>query len=152
RIVLCYVTPAHDASGNVLGAMAVLVDVTEREEAQRAARAALIDTEASFRGFFDTVAVGAVQVNAEGRITAVNDRYCEITGYSREELLTMTPLDLDPPEDRQADLERVLKSLADPSGMYHAEKRYLRKDGTYRWVHVAANVLRDSSGRPMQTA
>ncbi|MBN1240727.1 MAG: PAS domain S-box protein [Gammaproteobacteria bacterium] len=152
RTVLYHVEPMHDEQGTVRGANAVLVDVTEREETQRAARAALLDIEASFRGFFDSVAVGAVQVNSEGRIISANDRFCGITGYSREELLTMTPFDLDPPEDRWTDLERVKSALADPAGTYHAEKRYLRKDGTYVWVHVAANILRDASGRPVQTA
>ncbi|HEX7079443.1 MAG TPA: PAS domain S-box protein [Gammaproteobacteria bacterium] len=152
RIVLYYVTPVRGAGDVVNGATAVMVDVTEREEIQRAARAALQDSEANFRGFFDNVAVGAVQVNAEGRFVKVNDRYCEITGYSREELLTMSPFDLDHPDERDADVEIVLAALADPAGMYHKEKRYVRKDGTVRWVHVAANFLRDPLGRPVQTA
>lgn len=151
RAVLCYVTPAYDASACLVGATTVLVDVTDREEHRRAAQRALKDSEANFRSFFHSIAVGAVQVNAEGRFVRVNDRYCEITGYSRAELLTMTPFDLDHPEDRQEDVERVLSALADPAGMYHCEKRYLRKDGTIRWVHVAANILRDSSHRPIQT-
>ncbi len=152
RTVLFYVTPTFDAGGAPSGATTVLIDVTDREERQREAQRALRESEANFRGFFDSVAVGAVQVNAAGRIVRVNDRYCEITGYSRDELLNMSPFDLDHPDDREADAERVLKALADPASGYHAEKRYLRKDGTIRWVHVAANILRDELGRPMQTA
>jgi len=152
RIVLFYATPTFDACGAPTGVTTLLVDVTDREERQREAQRAMRESEANFRGFFDSVAVGAVQVNAAGRIVRVNDRYCEITGYSREELLEMSPFDLDHPDDRGADAERVLKALADPAAGYHAEKRYVRKDGTIRWVHVAANFLRDELGRPVQTA
>jgi PAS domain S-box-containing protein len=130
RTVLYYAAPVYDAAGAPSGAAVVLIDVTEREEAQRAARAALQDSEANLRGFFDSIAVGAVQVDADGRFVSVNDRYCEITGYSREELLTMGPFDLDHPDERAADVERVRAAVADPSGIYHAEKRYVRKDGT----------------------
>jgi PAS domain S-box-containing protein len=119
---------------------------------QYAVRAALQASEANFRGFFDSVAIGAVQVNNEGRFIRVNDRYCEITGYSREELLSMGPFDLDHPEDRAIDRERVMKFVTTPSSVYHAEKRYIRKDGSIAWVHVAANLLRDESGRPLHTA
>jgi len=152
RTVLCYATPSFDAYGTLLGATTVLIDVTDREERQREALRALRESEVNFRGFFDSVAVGALQVNAAGRIVGVNDRYCEITGYSREELLEMSPFDLDHPDDREEDAERVQKALSDPAGLYHAEKRYIRKDGTVRWVHVAANIIRDELQRPVQTA
>jgi two-component system CheB/CheR fusion protein len=130
----------------------VLIDVTARAEARYASENALRISEANFRAFFDSPAVGAVQANAEGRFIRVNDRYCEITGYSREELLSMGPFDLDHPDERGADIEAVKKALADPAGVYHAEKRYVRKDGSVGWVHVAANMLRDDAGRATQSA
>ena len=106
------------------------VDVTK----EKAARMALQASEANFGGFFDSVAVGAVQVDTDGRFMRVNDRYCEITGYSREELLTMGPLDLDPPEDRAVDEERVKRFVTGIEPFYLAEKRYVRKDGSVTWV------------------
>jgi PAS domain S-box-containing protein len=152
RTVLDYVAPVHDHTGRVTGVTVVLVDVTEREKMQHAARAALEQSEANLRGFFDSDAVGAAQADSEGRFVRVNDRYCEITGYSREELLTMGPFELDHPDDREADRERVQKAIADPRGVYHNEKRYLRKDGTPTWVHVAVKFLRDSKKQTVQSA
>jgi PAS domain S-box-containing protein len=152
RTALCYATPTFADSSAPTGAITVLIDVTDREERQRQAQHALRESEANFRGFFDSAAVGAVQVNAAGRIVRVNDRYCEITGYSREELLQMSPFDLGHPDDREADTRRVLQAVTHPTGSYHAEKRYVRKDGTTHWVHVAANILRDEMQRPVQTA
>jgi two-component system CheB/CheR fusion protein len=152
RIVLSYVTPVHDADGMLVAATGVLVDVTQQAEARNAATTALRASEANFRAFFDSKAIGVVQVGAGGLFASVNDRYCELTGYSRAELLTMRPFDLDHPDDREADQKHVRKVMENPSGVYQTDKRYVRKDGTIGWVHVAANMLRDEAGRPKQSA
>ena len=152
RTVLMYVTPVHAADGTLVAATAVLVDVTQHAEARNAAKAALHASDANFRALFDSRAIGVVQVDAGGLFVRVNDRYCELTGYSRAELLEMRPFDLDHPDDREADLEHVRRVVEDPSGVYQTDKRYVRKDGTIGWVHVAANMLRDGKGRPMQSA
>ena len=152
RTVLSYVTPVHDADGTLVAATAVLVDVTQHAETRSAAQAALRASEANFRAFFDSKAIGIVQVDPDGRFIRVNDRYCELTGYSRAELLEMRPFDLDPPDDREADREHVRRTIEDPSGVYQTDKRYVRKDGSIGWVHVAANMLRDEAGRPTQSA
>ena len=152
RTVLSYVTPVHDAGGKLIAATAVLVDITRQAAARDADRAALRTSEANFRAFFDSKAIGIVQVHADGRFISVNDRYCELTGYSRDELLKMRPFDLDHPDDRDADREHVRRIIEDPSGVYETDKRYVRKDGTIGWVHVAANMLRDRNGRPTQSA
>jgi two-component system CheB/CheR fusion protein len=152
RTALEYATPLHDATGALVAGIGVLVDVTEREQARRAADEALRNSEASLRAFFDSGAVGAVQVSGEGRFLTVNDRYCQLTGYSRAELLEMGPFDLDHPDDREADMARVRDVVTNPSGVYRVEKRYVRKDGTIGWVHVCANMLRDEHARVTRSA
>ena len=160
RNVLFYVSPLHDDAGILVGAATVLVDVTdqlqrrEREaNEEKAAKAALQASEANFRGFFESVGVGAVQVGKDGRFMRVNDRYCQITGYGREELLGgMGPLDLDHPDDRAVDQDRVARFISGVDAFYHAEKRYVRKDGSVAWVRVAANLLRSENSDSIHSA
>jgi len=92
----------------------------------------------AFRGFFENLAVGGVQISADGQFLQVNRRFCELTGYSRDELLEMHVGDLDHPDDRAVDEERWAAFLRDPEARYDVEKRYLRRDGSVIWVHVTA--------------
>lgn len=112
---------------------------SERDEALR-------ESEREFRAFFENAAVGAVLLGPDGHFLRVNDRYCEIAGYTREELLAgMTPLGLSHPEDRAQDQECMAAVMAGQA--VEMEKRVVRKDGTIAWLHVASNAVRDPAGR-----
>lgn len=109
-----------------------------------AREASLRESEADFRGYFENVAVGTAQVDPSGCFMRVNQRYCEIVGYSREELLAgMGPLDLDHPDDREADKVRFARFFEGLVPVYEAEKRYVRKDGHTVWVRVSARNVHD---------
>lgn len=152
RTVIEHVTPAHDAQGALVGAWALLVDITARARAARAIRSALAEAEANFSAFFDNKTTGMVLIGMDGKYLRVNDKYCEITGYSREELLQLGPLDIVHPDDLEQDLRLVIDALENPTRVYDADKRYVRKDGTVVWVHAASNLLRDETGRPLKSA
>ncbi len=106
------------------------------------------DSDEQFRGYFENMAVGALQLDAAGRYQLVNDRYCEMTGYRREELQQLRPDELSPPEERSREEARMREFLASNDGKHFTlEKRMLRKNGQIIWVHVSANVVRDEQGR-----
>ncbi len=123
-----------DEVSSALAAARALIDARET---------ALRESEADFRGYFEHVAVGTAQIDPNGRFRRVNERYCEITGYSREELLNgMGPIDLDHPDDRDADRERLASFFKGQTPVYEAEKRYVRKGGQTVWVRVTATHVR----------
>jgi PAS domain S-box-containing protein len=126
---------------------------TARQNAAQYEKAlALRDSEEQLRVFFDSPAVGAVEVTLGGRFSRMNDRFCQIAGHSREELLAMSPLNLSPPEDRELDGERLHQFLDGAVPLLDLERRYVRKDGSIAWVHETSGTIRDSSGRAMRTA
>ena len=108
--------------------------------------------EQRFRTAFQLASVGKAQLDTQtGRFIEVNEEFCRLTGYCREEILTLTPADLTHPDDRLADVEGFGRMLAGERDQYRVEKRYLRKNGTIIWVHVEAALIRDGQGRPYQT-
>ncbi|MDI3291479.1 PAS domain S-box protein [Polyangium sp. 15x6] len=140
--------PVRDEEGKQILAIVVTRDVTEFKRAEEALR----QSEAQYRAFFEMAIVGMGQLDpATGRILCVNDRYCDITGYSREELLSGSVRDLTHPDDRHEDWERYSRMIRGEVDEYCAEKRYIRKDGRIIWVHVAARLIRDAAGKPIRS-
>ena len=106
------------------------------------------ESEARFRGAFEQVAVGMSQLSLDGRFLRVNQQYSEITGYSREELLSMTDAGLTHPDDRAADRDHVEPILRGEKTTARWKKRYMRKDGETIWVAVTISPLRIAEKTP----
>ncbi|ODS32154.1 MAG: sensor histidine kinase protein [Candidatus Scalindua rubra] len=116
---------------------------------RRAAEEGLLESEAQFRSLFEQAAVGIVHVASNGQFLRVNKRFCEITGYTEQEILERTYQDITYPDDLYAQNEARKKILDGETSSYRIEKRYIRKDGTIIWGNLAAGVLiRKPSGEP----
>jgi PAS domain S-box-containing protein len=114
---------------------------------------ALRACERDFRSVFELAAVGAAQVDpVTGQFVRVNQRMCEITGYSEDELLEMTFFEITHPHDRMQEDEFHSLMGSDEPGPWQSEKRYVRRDGSIVWVLVTARFINDSEGRPVRTA
>lgn len=102
-------------------------------------------SEERYRSAFDHVTVGAAHASADGRFLKTNEKFCEITGYSGDDLLGLSIWDLVYPDDlRAADFERVRAVLADGSETFFAEKRCVKKDGSVVRLELSAT----SAGGP----
>jgi PAS domain S-box-containing protein len=108
----------------------------------------LQENEERFRATFEQAAVGIAHVAPDGRWMRVNQTFCDIVGYSREELLQKTFQDITHPDDLDADLEYVRKVLAAEIQTYHREKRYIRKDGSIVWIDMSVSIVHHASGEP----
>ena len=78
----------------------------------------------------------------------MNDRFCEILGYSRAELLGKTFLEITHPDHREACLHAIHELLSGEISSYSTEKRYLRKNGATVWVRVNVSLVRDQNHQP----
>ena len=103
----------------------------------------------AFRATFEQAAVGVAHLRPDGRFLMVNQKMCDIVGYTREELLGKTCQEITYPYDLTADLENVRKVLANEIKTYSMEKRYIRKDGSLIWVNITVSLVRDLQGSPV---
>lgn len=135
--------PRRDAQGRHIGFIGVAHDVTEAKTAELALR----EREAQLSAFINQTTAGFGQVDLEGRFTLVNDRFCEIAGWSREELLDMTMQQITHPDDLVRNQPLFARAVRDGTPYTH-EKRYIRKDGRIVWVNNSVAVIRRPSGEP----
>ncbi|MGZ3601141.1 MAG: ATP-binding protein [Ktedonobacterales bacterium] len=102
----------------------------------------LYASEDRFQAIFEQAAVGIAQVRLDGRWVQVNQRFCDIVGYTREELQALTFQDITYPGDLDADLARLRQLLDGEIATCSVEKRYIHKSGELVWVHLTVSLVR----------
>ncbi|MEP9357663.1 PAS domain S-box protein [Sphingomonas sp. KR3-1] len=135
--------PRRDAQGRHIGFIGVAHDVTEAKTAELALR----EREAQLSAFINQTTAGFAQVDIAGNFTLVNDRFCEIAGWSRDELMGMTMQAITHPDDLGRNLPLFEHAVRDGTPYTH-EKRYVRKDGGVVWVNNSVAVIRRADGEP----
>ena len=104
--------------------------------------------EEKFKSVFESANVGKSITQLTGEIN-VNKAFCEMLGYTQEELSNKKWQDITPVEDLpvvQNHLEPLLKGEKKSTRF---EKRYICKNGTYLWTDVSVSVLKDSRDKPL---
>ncbi len=130
----------YDSAGKPVKMIGMLQDITDRKQAQQK----LKDSEERFRATFEQAAVGIAHVDLNGRWLRVNQRLCEIVGYSSEELLELTFQDITHPNDLEKDLDYVRQMIAGEIETYSMEKRYIRKDKTIVWIELTVSLVSEN--------
>jgi len=103
----------------------------------------LKECENRFHAFFNLPSIGMAIISADMQWIKVNDSFCEMTGYPREELLKMTWADITPKEDLERELKEYHNQIhSKETASYMLEKRYIKKDGTNIDVAVSANSVK----------
>ena len=105
-------------------------------------------SEERFRATFEQAAVGIAHVGLGGEWLRVNQKLCDIVGYTREELLGRTFQDITHPEDLQDNLDLFVPLMTGEIPTFSMEKRYLRKDGPIVWINLTVSAACDGEGRP----
>ncbi len=130
--------PIRDAAGQIVGGVVVSRDVT----GQYRLKQQLQYSEHKLRSLVESNIFGVVVVDLDGRMYEFNDRYAQILGYSRDELLAQTFnwLHFVPPEDHEA-LGQAMATVLSTGAAPPYERGYLRKDGSRVPALVAATLL-----------
>jgi PAS domain S-box-containing protein len=137
--------PIRAAHGDVTHFVSVSVDITDWKAAEEALR----HSEARFRSMFENAPLGMTFTGTDQRFHAVNDAFCRMLGYSREELVGRSFTDITHPDDIEADREMVEALLSGERSETMREKRYVRKDGGVIWGRLTACIVRDRDGNPL---
>lgn len=135
--------PTFHPDGRRKGLVVVGRDVTERQRME----AELGASEARFRSIFELSPLGIALVSkSDHRFVHANPRYCELLGYSLEELRRLTVADVTHPDDWSKSQSLFAASSPEQRAVRTLRKRYLRKDGAVRWVNLTAALLPGQTG------
>src|SRR5262245_19545146 len=137
-------TVLRDPQGKPVRFIGTSTDITDLKRAEEALR----ESEERFRGTFENAAVGIAHRDATGRFLRVNEKFCDILGYTREEMLQKTVQDITHPEDLAASINALAALWQGQSPTLRLEKRYVRKDGSLVWGELFASLQRDAAGKP----
>ena len=111
----------------------LLRDITERKQAEKALR----ESERLFRTVYERSPVGIGLVESpSGRFLQVNPKLCEIAGRREEELLRLDVASITHPDDIEQTSEYMRLLAEEKVASYETDKRYLRPDGSVRWVKI----------------
>jgi len=130
--------PILDNQGQIVAAVVVFQDVSERKRVEQALR----ESESQLRGLFDANLIGIIIGDFQGNILEVNEAWLATLGYTREEVLSgeVNFLEITPPEFRHLD-EQAVAQMKQVGRHAPFEKEYIRKDGTRVPVLVGTAYL-----------
>ena len=111
----------------------------------------LQESDQLFRTTFEQDAIGmALRAVGprESRWLEVNQKFCKIFGYSRDELLQMTSIDLTYPKEQEDAVDFNRRLLSGEIKSYSREKRYVHKDGHVIWANIWLSAVYGPDGKP----
>ena len=124
-----------------------IFDLTERKRAEQALR----DSQQRLQATYERAPIGISEASPEGKYVGVNEEFCRILGYTKDEILRCRIKDLTHKEDYPREITLYRQLVAGEIPFYRIEKRYVRKNGTIIWAEILRSIVRDSNGAPLYT-
>ena len=127
-------SPIKDKAGKITHAIHISKNITKTKMEQK-----------KLRTILRTVMDGFWITDMQGRLLEVNDAYCRMTGYSREELLTMRISDVEAAESLEETAKHIQQIMKRGSDRF--ETRHKRKDGGIIDLEISVNYMKEDNGR-----
>ncbi len=138
------VSAVRGPGGAHIATIGAIADITSRKQAEQE----LAESEERFRQTFENANIGVCLVDTQGRLVKVNSQMCEIFGYSRLELETMTVNDITHPDDLDVSPRFMERERSGAVDRTEFEKRCIHKQGHVVWARVSGSLVRDGQGNP----
>lgn len=139
------IAPIKDHEGATIHYLAIKENISQHKQAAEA----LQKSQALFQSAFHHASVGMALTDALTlNFLEVNQAFCDLFGYLREELLQKSVNDLAYPPDKSLGLSEVQEIFAGKQEALRIEKRYLHKNGKVISIFLCASVVYDTDGRP----
>jgi PAS domain S-box-containing protein len=135
--------PLFDSNGNYIGAIAGVMDITERKQAEEALRNEKAFTESALNNLRDIFFV----FDFEGRFLRWNETMTAVSGYSDNEISAMKPTDFFSVEDAKRIAEAIEIVVKEGSGSI--ETTVITKDGRHIPYEYIASLLKNKEGKPV---
>ena len=138
--VLINPIPYTDSSGKVIGIVNMGIDITENKKSEKILR----ESEKKYREIVETAQEGIWVIDEDDYTTFVNNKLCEILGYTRDEMIGKNIyyfMDEDAKKIALQSMQKIKKEFTD-----QLQFKYISKSGKEVWTHISSNPLYDESG------
>ena len=133
--------PYYNVEGELQEVIVSFIDVSISKKTEKE----LHESEEKFRSIFEHSSLGKSMTGTDGSLT-VNQAFCNMLGYSRDELLNTHWKDITHPEDIELSEEMVQSLIKGEIDKASYEKRYIHKNGSFIWAEITTSLLKSDTG------
>ncbi len=142
-VVLANAHLVRDAKDEPIRIEGTFLDITEQKRTEEALR----ESEERFRMIFEKGQFGLAISDSNFRFIAVNPAFCQMLGYTEDELTKFSFTDITPQYQVNTDKYHVEAMAQGTINQYVTEKQYLKKDGQLFWGHLVTTPVRNKEGK-----